>query len=441
MGNLFAGGLPRPLPLPDFPWDTLRSARELAASHPGGIVDLSVGTPVDETPLIARQAISAAADAPGYPQVEGTKAGKDAVHQWMSRRGLVPVPDNGILPTIGSKEAIAWLPTLLGMGPGDRVLFPDCAYPTYDVSARLCGAEPVPVDQENVDSWPYFGVAEAGAETAKGAVSMGNGAATGAARGGAILVWLNSPSNPTGHVLSVDQLRAVVEWARARGAIVVSDECYAELPWSDRYVQAGVPSILDPQVCQGDPQGLLLVYSLSKQSNLAGYRDGILVGDPVLVDAVLEGRKHAGFMVPTPVQAVLAATLPDMEHVAEQRLRYQRRRQILVEAVQQAGLIVDPNTEAGLYLWLRAGDELREKLAVAPVYPAPGQPAASGNAASPRAGETIDNEGRRLVRWLAERGILVAPGDFYGTGCTEYVRMGLTATDERVQEVARRLAE
>lgn len=384
--------LPKPLPLPGFPWDTLRQVRELAAAHPQGIVDLSVGTPVDDTPALAQRALAAAANAPGYPLVEGTAAVKTAVHQWLERRGLLGVPDRAILPTIGSKEAIAWTPTLLGMGPGDEVYFPDCAYPTYDVSARLCGATPVPVDQEDVSSWPEPG-------------------------GGAVFVWLNSPSNPTGHVLDAGQMRRAVEWARQHGAVLVSDECYAELPWAERYVRAGIPSVLQPEICGNSLDNLILVYSLSKQSNLAGYRDGILVGATPLIDAILEGRKHTGFMTPTPVQAVLAAMLPETGHVAEQRQKYLARREKLLAAVGQAGLEADSRTEAGLYLWLKAGASLAAEIADLP-------------------GE---NWGRKLGFWLAERGILVAPGDFYGANCTEFVRMGLTATDERIDQAVTRL--
>lgn len=154
---------------------------------------------------------------------------------------MVDVGHGGVIPTIGSKEAVAWIPALLGVRPGDTVLVPEVAYPTYDIGARLAGATPVAVDPTNPDAWPE-----------------------------AALVYLNSPGNPDGHVMSKDELRAVVAWARAHGAVVVSDECYAALPWSEPYVSEGVPSLLDTDVCDGDASGLLVLYSLSKQSNLAG---------------------------------------------------------------------------------------------------------------------------------------------------------------------------
>lgn len=376
-----ATALPRTLGLPDFPWDTLGDARQLAASHPGGIVDLSVGTPVDPTPTSAQVALTDHVNAPGYPLVAGTPQVRAAIRRWCDRRGMVTLGDNAVVPTTGSKEIVAWLPKLLGVGPGDTVLYPDVAYPTYQVSAVLAGATPVPVNQFAPDTWPTGGT----------------------------FLWLNSPSNPTGQVATTEQLRAAVQWARQCGAVITADECYAELPWDiDR-----VPSLLDQDVCDGDTTGLLVTYSLSKQSNMAGYRGAFLAGDPTLIAAVIEARKHAGMMVPTPVQAAISAALDDHESVAQQRERYRRRRQWLLEAVTAAGLTPDPDTTAGLYLWLSAPDGMD----------LPGAP----------------NRGRQLVQWFAQRGILVAPGDFYGAHSQDRVRMALTGSDERVEAACQRL--
>ncbi len=368
--------------LPSFPWDSLSAARQRAAEHPGGLVDLSVGTPVDPTPAVVREALVAAADAPGYPTTQGTERLRQAVVDWFARRRGVPglTPDQ-VLPTIGSKELVAHLPALLGLGAGDVVVHPQVAYPTYDVGARLAGAEPFPAD----------------ATTAVG---------PGAVR----LMWLNSPSNPTGRVLGVEHLRKVVPWARERGAVVASDECYAELPWAEPWASEGVPSLLDPRVCGDDHSGLLVLYSTSKQSNLAGYRAAFAAGDPALVATLLEVRKHAGMMMPSPVQAALAAALEDDEHVTTQRERYRRRREQLLAACEHAGLQMSaPDGEAGLYLW----------------------------ASLP--GTELDCRG--LVAALAERGILVAPGEFYGPAGARHVRIALTATDERVAAAAERLRE
>ena len=372
--------LPRPLDLPEFPWDQLAPAKERAAAHPGGICDLSVGTPVDDTPAFIREALADASNAHGYPTVIGTTEVREAIVAWGKRRGMVDVGMNGVIPTIGSKEAVAWIPFLLGVRPGDTVLVPEVAYPTYDIGARLAGATPVAVDPTDPSSWPD-----------------------------AALVYLNSPGNPDGHVMSKDKLRAVVAWARAHGAVVVSDECYAALPWSQPYVSDGVPSLLDADVCGGDARGLLVLYSLSKQSNLAGYRGALIYGDPALVAPIVSVRKHSGLMVPAPVQHAMAVALNDTEHVERQRSVYAVRRALLLEALADAGLDVDPDTAAGLYLWV-------------------------ADPANP-------TDSWALVNRLAELGILVAPGDFYGTAAHGRVRVALTATDERIQAAASRIRE
>ena len=372
--------LPRPLDLPEFPWDQLAPAKERAAAHPGGICDLSVGTPVDDTPAFIREALADASNAHGYPTVIGTTEVREAIVAWGKRRGMVDVGMNGVIPTIGSKEAVAWIPFLLGVRPGDTVLVPEVAYPTYDIGARLAGATPVAVDPTDPSSWPD-----------------------------AALVYLNSPGNPDGHVMSADELRAVVAWARAHGAVVVSDECYAALPWSEPYVSEGVPSLLDTEVCEGDASGLLVLYSLSKQSNLAGYRGALIYGDPALVAPIVSVRKHSGLMVPAPVQHAMAVALNDTEHVERQRSVYAVRRALLLEALTNVGLDVDPDSAAGLYLWV-------------------------ADPANP-------TDSWALVNRLAELGILVAPGDFYGTAAHGRVRVALTATDERIQAAASRIRE
>ncbi|MFD0885493.1 succinyldiaminopimelate transaminase, partial [Streptosporangium algeriense] len=274
--------------LPDFPWDRLTPLKTLAQGHPDGIVDLSVGTPVDPVPPLVRQALADASDSPGYPLTYGTERLRSAAAGWLSRRHGVDLDQANVLPLIGSKEFVAWLPTLLGVGPGQRVVFPALAYPTYDVGARLAGAEPYATD----------GLFSLGPERVP-------------------LVWVNSPSNPSGKVLPAEHLRKVVTWARERGAVVASDECYIELGWEERPI-----SILHPDVCGGSHEGLLAVHSLSKRSNMAGYRAGFVAGDPELVRRLLEVRKHAGMIMPGPVQAAMAVAFDDDAHADEQRERY-----------------------------------------------------------------------------------------------------------------------
>jgi succinyldiaminopimelate transaminase len=356
--------------LPPFPWDRLAPAAATAAQHPGGVVDLSVGTPVDPTPDVVRAALAAAGDAPGYPTTHGTLALRASIVRWFARRLGVPgLEPAAVLPAIGTKEMVAWLPTLLGLGRGSRVLIPELAYPTYAVGATIAGAEAVATE---------------------GLTAVGPAPVD--------LVWLNSPSNPTGRVLPVEHLRKVVAWARERDAVVVSDECYLELGWDVEPV-----SVLHPSVCDGDHTGLLALHSLSKRSNLAGYRFGLLAGDPQLVAPLLEARKHAGMIVPAPVQAAAVAAFDDDAHVLEQRERYRRRREVLLGAVRSAGFTVT-HSEAGLYLWA-----------------------------------TRDEDCWTTVDWFASRGIVVAPGEFYGPAGAHHVRIALTATDERVTAAAERL--
>ncbi|REE95995.1 succinyldiaminopimelate transaminase [Thermomonospora umbrina] len=360
--------------LPDFPWDRLTPYKEIAGRHAGGMVDLSVGTPVDPTPEPIRRALAEAADAPGYPQTYGTPALREAVAGWLRRTlGVSGADPAAVLPVIGTKELVAWLPTLLGAGPGDRVVFPELAYPTYDVGARLAGAEPVPAD---------------------GLLTLGPAVPK--------IVWVNSPSNPTGRVLPAEHLRKVVSWARERGAVVVSDECYIELVWDETPGRQPV-SILHPDVCGGSHEGLLAIHSLSKRSNMAGYRAGFVTGDPALVKRLLEVRKHAGMIVPAPVQAAMTAAYGDDAHVAEQRARYARRREALRAALVGHGFRID-HSEASLYLWA-----------------------------------TRDEPCWDTVEHLAGSGILVAPGDFYGPAGGRHVRVAFTATDERVAAAVQRL--
>jgi succinyldiaminopimelate transaminase len=357
--------------LPGFPWDSLAAAAELACAHLGGIVDLSVGSPVAPVPEVVQAALRSAGNSPGYPPTAGTVELREAAAGWLARRHGVSVDPDAVLPVIGTKEFIASLPALLRCGQGDVVAYPELAYPTYDVGARLAGATPIAAD---------------------GLVALGPRRVA--------LAWLNSPSNPTGRILPPEHLRKVVGWARNRGTVVASDECYIELGW-----EAEPLSVLHPDVCDGSHQGLLAVHSLSKRSNMAGYRAGFVTGDPALIAQLREVRKHAGMMVPGPVQAAMTAALRDDAHADEQRARYQARRKALWPALTIAGWTVEESA-AGLYLWA--------------THP--------------------ELDGRASVRRLAERGILVAPGDFYGPRGVRHIRVALTATDERIAAAVGRLA-
>ncbi|MEW2529027.1 bifunctional succinyldiaminopimelate transaminase/glutamate-prephenate aminotransferase [Streptomyces sp. NPDC047071] len=357
--------------LPTFPWDKLEPYKETAAAHPDGIVDLSVGTPVDPVPELIQKALVAAADSPGYPTVWGTPELRDALTGWCARRlGARELTHHNVLPIVGSKELVAWLPTQLGLGPGDKVAYPRLAYPTYEVGARLARAEYVTYE-DPLELDPT----------------------------GLKLLWLNSPSNPTGRVLSKDELTRVVAWAREHGVLLVSDECYLELGW-----EADPTSVLHPDVCGGSYEGIVAVHSLSKRSNLAGYRAAFVAGDAAVLGDLLQIRKHGGMMTSAPTQAAVIAALGDDAHVHEQRERYAARRAALRAALVRHGFRIE-HSEASLYLWA-----------------------------------TRDESCWDTVAHLASLGILVAPGDFYGEAGARFVRVAMTATDERVAAAVSRLA-
>jgi succinyldiaminopimelate transaminase len=319
---------------------------------------------------VIQQALAAAADAPGYPATAGTPQLRAAISDWLSRRhGVTGLDPDAVLPTIGSKELVGLLPTLLGVRPGEVVVVPELAYPTYDVGVLLAGGTTVRAD----------GLAALGPQRPA-------------------LVWVNSPANPTGRVLPAEHLAKVVAWARERGSVVVSDECYLDLGWDEQPV-----SVLHPEVCGGSHEGLLAVHSLSKRSNLAGYRAAFVAGDPRLISQLLEVRKHAGLIVPWPVQQAMIAAYGNDEHVVEQRARYAARREQLRAALRSAGFTVE-HSQAGLYLWATRGQGCWD-----------------------------------TVSYLADLGILAAPGEFYGPSGKAHVRVALTATDERVAAAAARL--
>lgn len=362
--------------LPDYPWDTLVPYREKAGAHSRGAVDLSIGSPVDPTPEIVRTALTAATDAHAYPTTVGTNELRQAIVDWYARRRHVSdLEHRNVLPTIGSKELVALLPFLLGLHGGDVVVHPTAAYPSYAIGAALCGAEALASDDPQ--DWP---------ESTR-------------------LIWLNSPGNPDGRVHGIEWLRAAVARARELGAVIVNDECYAELGWDEPWAHEPTPCILDPRVTDGDRRGILSIYSLSKQSNMAGYRAAFAAGCGGVIASLTTVRKHAGLMVPAPLQHAMAVALGDDEHVAHQKSLYRHRRDVLVPALTAAGFRID-RSEAGLYLWVTEGRD---------------------------SWESIDR--------LAGLGIIGGPGHFYGDQYPNHVRLSLTACDERIDEAAARLRQ
>jgi aspartate/methionine/tyrosine aminotransferase len=390
--------------LPEYPWDELAPIAEKAGAFPGGAVDLSVGTPVDPVPTVIQDALSAAANAPGYPLTAGTPELRSAAAGWLARSLDVHVAPATVLPVIGTKEFIAWLPTMLGLGPADTVIYPSLAYPTYDIGARLCGSASVAVSSPPGERPPVPPDVRATGPDRKNRdlirPARADLSSLHDAPDSSRLLWVNSPSNPTGRVLSPESLRDAVTWTRSRGAVLASDECYIELGWT-----AAPVSVLHRSVRGDSLDGVLAVFSLSKRSNLAGYRAGFVTGDPALMKDLLLVGRQAGMIVPAPVQAAMIAALSDDTHAAEQKARYAARRAILADGLTAAGFSIE-YSDAGLYLWATR----------------PG-----------------------LDCWAAcellatECGILVGPGSMYGPEGNAYIRVALTATDERVAAAGTRL--
>jgi succinyldiaminopimelate transaminase len=353
---------------PPYPYDRLNEAKASATEFDGGIVDLSIGTPFDP-PAPAVVAALAESDAErGYPASIGSRRLREAAVGWMARRFGVDVPVESVAACVGTKEFVAGVVAYLRLRTPDRdtVLFPSVAYPTYEMGATLAGCKAVPVDDlATVDD---------------------------ATAGRALCLWVNSPANPTG---DLTDLGAVAAWGRAHGVPVLSDECYAEFTWD------GLPhSILEHGL-----DGVLAVHSLSKRSNLAGLRVGFYAGDPELVHYLSEVRKHAGFMVPGPVQAAAVVALDDDEHVDVQRERYLERLTYFADVLRAEGAKVDlPG--GSFYLWAQAPDD----------------------------------DAWGFTRDLAARGgCLVSPGDLYGPAGAGHVRVAMVQPMERLALVAERL--
>ncbi|MBT1173695.1 succinyldiaminopimelate transaminase [Bifidobacterium sp. MA2] len=383
-----------------YDWSRIAGYKQTAKAVDGGMIDLSVGSPVDPVPASVQAALAAGADASnahGYPVTAGTADLKDAIDWWFRHmRGVdLKSVNAAAVPTVGSKEAVALMASLLHLGPGDVVVQPKVSYPTYEIGTQLAGADVLKVDDvADVDSWCDVPGVKA--------------------------VWVNSPCNPTGDVLGADWLAGIVAAARRIGAVVLSDECYALMDWrssksvapvsetnesetADAFSLSATPCALNPQVCEGSADGVLVLYSLSKQSNMAGYRTALIAGDYRLVTEMAEYRKQIGQIIPGPVQAAMAAGLRDVESVRVQWGRYRARLGRLVEALRAYGY--DAAMPSGaLYVWVRA-----------------------------KSGDCWAD-----MAELARIGVIPSPGEFYGAPA--YLRFSATATDEAIEDACARLS-
>ena len=350
--------------LPDFPWDALAPYGDKAKAHPSCLIDLSQGTPVDPTPDFIQEALQKASNSPSYPVTAGTLELREAISNWASNN-LGASGEFGVLPLIGSKELVAWLPTIL---ESEHVLYPEIAYPTYLVGSMIAKTKATKVDFD-ANIWPD-----------------------------ADLAWVNSPSNPTGRVHTDKELINAIQWARGGNGnrVVVADECYLEFG-------NGITPKSMLSLTGGNNKNILAIHSLSKRSSMAGYRAAMMIGDKELIAKILEVRKHAGMMVPLPVQRAMVAALADKVHVEIQRDRYNARKAKVRSAIEKHGFKVD-HSEAGLYLWA-----------------------------------TRNERDWDSVAWFANQGILVTPGHFYGELGANHVRIAMTATDAQIDELVRRI--
>lgn len=359
---------------PPYPYDRLDAFQKLAAAHEGGVVDLSIGTPCDPPPAAVIAALGGSGSERGYPASIGSEGLRRSIARWMGRRFSIDVPISRIAACIGTKEFVATTPQYMKLRrpSRDTVLYPAVAYPTYEMGATLAGLRAVAV-----------------ASNAEGGIDLASISADDAAR--AVMLWVNSPSNPTG---ALDDLEAAAAWGRAHDVPVFSDECYTEFTWSG-------PS---RSILQHGLDGVVAVHSLSKRSNLAGVRVGFYAGDADIVEYLKEVRKHAGFMVPGPAQAAGVAALDDDEHVHAQRDRYKWRLEYMADVLTKWSSIPIEMPAGGFYLWFDAVDawDFTERLA-------------------------------------REGGALVSPGDFYGAGGSRHVRVAVVQPDAQLKLVARRL--
>ncbi len=359
---------------PPYPYDRLSGIKEAASQHEGGAIDCSIGTPVDAPPPFVIEELARGTGARSYPPSVGTTTYRQALVDWLSRRFGVTLDPSQVAACVGTKEFVASTAQYLHLRrpEKDTVLYPAISYPTYAMGATLAGLRPVPVALRD------------------GVLDLSSISEDDVAR--ALVLWSNSPSNPTGEL---DDLAAVAAWGRAHDVLVISDECYAEFTWATT-----------PQsILQHGTDGVVAVHSISKRSNLAGIRAGFFAGDADVVQYLQSVRQHAGLMVPGPVQSSVALAFADDEHVATQRAVYFERLTLLSGALEAIGVHA-PMPAGGFYLWCRRDGD----------------------------------DGWSLAQQLAElSGLITSPGELYGDAGSDFVRIAVVQPTERIALAATRL--
>lgn len=361
---------------PPYPYERLDGLRESASRHAGGAIDCSIGTPVDDPPAFVIEELGRASGARGYPPSAGTARYRESAAGWLHRRFNVELTPSELAACVGTKEFVASLATYLHLSRAERdtVLYPAVSYPTYAMGATLAGLRAVEVPMKD------------------GALDLSAISKDDVRR--ALVLWSNSPSNPTG---GLDDLGAVAHWGRENGVLVASDECYADFTWSDH----------PRSILEHGTENVIAVHSISKRSNLAGVRAGFYAGDAEVVSYLRLVRQHAGLMVAAPIQSAVALAYDDDAHVERQRDVYFARLHVLGEALRSVGVDC-PAPQGSFYLWCS-----REGM-----------------------------DGWQLGAWLAEvAGLIVSPGELYGPAGSEFARIAMVQPDERIELAARRLRE
>jgi LL-diaminopimelate aminotransferase len=372
------------------PYLFVEISRKIAEKRAQGVdvVTFAIGDPDIPTPRHILDSLHAAAEDPAnhrYPESDSLPELRRAVAGWYERRfGLSLDPDKEVLPLIGSKEGIANIAYCL-IDPGDIALVPDPGYPVYSIGTMFAGGEPyyLPLKEEN-DFLPDFSlVPEEVARRAR-------------------VLWLNYPNNPTAAVANLEFFEEAVRFAKKYDIAVCHDGPYSEVAY-DGYKPV---SFLQ---AEGARDVGIEFHSLSKSYNMTGWRIGMAVGNATLIDALFRIKSNVDSGINQAIQKMAITALEGPQDVIEEHNAiYQRRRDILVDALRACGLRVRPS-KASLYVWARVPD-----------------------------GFTSAEFAARLIEDI---GVVVTPGSGYGKYGEGYVRLSITTADDRVQEGARRLIE